>query len=258
VRRAVPALCAVVALAGCGGDDEPEPQATPSTTTTTESVIDLTPPPEEGQAPERTRPKPAPPPEKPTAPKPRIVQRPIPFPAKRKAEMAEYAQRHYGLGTHKLDEPKVIVEHITVTPDFESVYNTFANDAPDPELNELPGTCSHYVVDTDGTIYQLVPLGIMCRHTVGLNHRSIGIEHVAQTDAELLGNSEQLKASRRLTRWLACRYDIERRDVIGHNESLSSPYHEENVARLRTQTHGDMTSKSMRTYLSGVPVSACA
>ena len=30
-----------------------------------------------------------------------------------------------------------------------------------------------------------------------------------------------------------------RRDVIGHAESLSSPYHHERVARLRTQTHGD-------------------
>jgi beta-N-acetylhexosaminidase len=221
-------------------------------------VIDLTPPPsKEKRAPDRP-PRPSPAPANPTAPKPRIVQRPIPFPAKRKTEMAEYAQRHYGINSYELDDPKVIVEHITVTPDFESVYNTFANDAPDPELNELPGTCSHYVVDTDGTIYQLVPLGIMCRHTVGLNHRSIGIENVAQTDAELLDNTQQLRASRRLTRWLACRYDIERRDVIGHNESLSSPYHEENVARLRTQTHGDMTKESMRTYLSGVPVSACA
>ena len=39
----------------------------------------------------------------------------------------------------------------------------------DPELHELPGTCSHFVVDTDGTIHQLVSLTFMCRHTVGLN-----------------------------------------------------------------------------------------
>ncbi len=171
--------------------------------------------------------------------------------------MAAYAGRHYGLDTHELTDPKVIVEHITVTPDFESVFNTFANDAPDPELNELPGTCSHYVVDKDGTIYRLVPTGIMCRHTVGLNHRSIGIEHVAQTDADLLGNKEQLAASRRLTRWLVCRFGIERRDVIGHNASVESPYHEERVARLRTQTHGDMTSASMRTYKSGLTDKPC-
>ena len=171
--------------------------------------------------------------------------------------MADYAQRHYGLTTHRLERPKVIVQHITVTSDFESVYNTFANNAPDPELNELPGTCTHFVVDRDGTIYQLVPLSIMCRHTVGLNHVSIGIEHVARTDAEFLGNRRQLAASHRLTRWLVCRFGIERRDVIGHNESLSSPYHEERVARLRTQTHGDMTRASMRDYLDDLPSAAC-
>ena len=32
----------------------------------------------------------------------------------------------------------------------------FAADVPDAELHELPGTCAHFVVDRDGTIYQLV------------------------------------------------------------------------------------------------------
>jgi N-acetylmuramoyl-L-alanine amidase len=176
------------------------------------------------------------------------VERPIPFPAKRKQEMAAYAQRHYGIASFALKRPRVIVQHVTVTDDYGSVYNTFANDAPDPELNELPGTCSHYVVDKDGTIYQLVPVDIMCRHTVGLNYTAIGIEHVAQTDADLLGNARQLRASLKLTRWLRCRHGIQHDDVIGHNESLSSPYHREQVARLRTQTHGDMTRASMQTY----------
>ena len=36
--------------------------------------------------------------------------------------------------------------------------------------------------------------------------------------------------------------------VIGHNESLDSPLHRERIERLRTQTHGDMTPESMRTY----------
>jgi hypothetical protein len=45
--------------------------------------------------------------------------------------------------------------------------------------------------------------------------------------------------------------------VIGHNESLSSPYHRERVARLRTQTHGDMTRASMRTYRRKLRALAC-
>ena len=36
--------------------------------------------------------------------------------------------------------------------------------------------------------------------------------------------------------------------MIGHAESLSSPYHHERVARLRTQTHGDFARPAMRRY----------
>src|SRR3954453_3066966 len=182
------------------------------------------------------------------APQPTIVQKPIPFGPKRKQEMQAYAKRHYGIDSYRLRNPKVIVEHDTVTSTFEQTYNTFAPDRPDAELHELPGTCSHYVIDRDGTIYQLVPRSIMCRHTVGLNYTAIGIEHVGSSDAEILGNRRQLDASLRLTRWLRCRYAIGVRNVIGHAESLSSPYHKEHVDRLKTQTHGDMSHSAMQTY----------
>ena len=79
--------------------------------------------------------------------------------------------------------PKVIVEHYTVSDTFASAYNTFAPDRADSELHELPGTCAHFVIDKDGTIYQLVPLSIRCRHTVGLNYTAIGIEHVGRSAA---------------------------------------------------------------------------
>jgi N-acetylmuramoyl-L-alanine amidase len=36
--------------------------------------------------------------------------------------------------------------------------------------------------------------------------------------------------------------------VIGHAESLSSPYHHELVPSLRRQTHGDWRHASMRVY----------
>jgi beta-N-acetylhexosaminidase len=181
-------------------------------------------------------------------PRPPIVRSFIPFPAKRVAEMRAYARRHYGLNTAALRDPKVIVEHITASSTYSSAYNTFARDVPDVELHELPGVCSHFVIDRDGTIHQLVPLRLMCRHTVGLNWTAIGIEHVGLRDSDLLGNARQLSASLALTRWLRARYGIKLRDVIGHNESLSSPYHHERVARLRTQTHGDMRHASMVRY----------
>jgi beta-N-acetylhexosaminidase len=183
-----------------------------------------------------------------TVARPRLTRRPIPFPDRRKEEMRAYAQRHYGIDDFRLHRPRVIVQHYTVTDDFQSVYNTFAHDNPDPELGELPNVCAHYVIDTDGTIYQLVPASLMCRHTVGLNYTSIGIEHVGRSDGQVLGNGRQMAASLRLTRHLQGRFRIRLRNVIGHNESLSSPFHMERVERLRTQTHGDFRRASMRRY----------
>jgi N-acetylmuramoyl-L-alanine amidase len=187
--------------------------------------------------------------------KPAIVWKPIPFGAHRRAEMAQYAARHYGLHTWRLEHPKVIVEHYTASDSFSSAWNTFANDAPDSELHELPGTCAHFVIDRDGTIYQLVPLNTMCRHTVGLNWTAIGIEHVGTSDASILQNPKQIAASLKLTLWLMHRFDISLPNVIGHNESLTSRYHRERYAPWRCQTHGDWTHADMQTYrarLSGL------
>ena len=128
---------------------------------------------------------------RPTAARPAIVQRPIPFGAKRRAEMRAYARRHYGIDDFHLRDPKVIVEHYTVTTTFQAAYATFANDVPDVELHELPGTCAHFIVDKDGTIYQLVSLTIMCRHTVGLNWTAFGIEQVGLSAREILNRPAQ-------------------------------------------------------------------
>jgi beta-N-acetylhexosaminidase len=182
------------------------------------------------------------------APKPSIVAKPIPFPQERKLEMQAYARRHYGIDTWQLRSPRVIVEHVTVSSTFGSAFATFAADRPDAELHELPGTCAHFVIDTDGTIYQLVPLGIMCRHTVGLNWTAIGIEHVGLTDAQVLGNARQMAASLALTAWLMERFHVGVGDVIGHNESRTSRFHKELYAGWRCQTHGDWTKADMNVY----------
>ena len=182
-------------------------------------------------------------------PKPNIVWKPIPFPAHRLAEMAAYAKRHYGIDSYVL-HPRAIVEHVTATSSFSSAYNTFAADVPDAELHQLPGTCAHFIVDRDGTIYQLVRLSVMCRHTVGLNWAAIGIEHVGLSDAQVLGDAAQMRSSLALTAWLMWRYAIPLADVIGHNESLSSPLHKELYAPWRCQTHADWQRADMNVYRS--------
>jgi N-acetylmuramoyl-L-alanine amidase len=187
--------------------------------------------------------------------RPAIVQKPIPYGAKRRAEMAAYARRHYGIARWRL-APKVIVQHYTASTTFASAYATFAANVPDAELGELPGTCVHYVVDTDGTIYQLVPTTIMCRHTVGLNHVAIGIEHVGTSDRQVLSNRKQLDASLALTVWLMQRHAIPLGDVIGHNENRTSRYHRERYPSWRCQTHGDWSKASMDLYRARLRVLA--
>jgi beta-N-acetylhexosaminidase len=181
------------------------------------------------------------------APRPHIVWKPIPYGPKRKAEMAAYAAKHYGIHSWRL-HPKVVVEHYTGSNSFSAAWNTFAADTPDPELGELPGTCAHFVVDRNGTIYQLVPLDVMCRHTVGLNYVAIGIEHVGTSDAEILHDAAQLRSSLELTAWLVARFHIRIRNVIGHNESLTSPYHKELYKPWAHQTHADWRHADMELY----------
>ena len=189
--------------------------------------------------------------------RPQVAWTPIPYPARRRSEMAAYARRHYGLDRYRLIRPRVIVEHMTEGATFSSAFNTFAPDVPDGELGELPGVCSHFIIDRNGTIHQLVPLALMCRHTVGLNWTAIGIEHVGFSENEVL-SGPQRSASLRLTTWLRCREGIGVRNVIGHAESLSSPYHREHVARLRTQTHGDWPAAPMRRYRAALARISCS
>ena len=88
---------------------------------------------------------------------------------------------------------------------------------------------------------------------VGVNAHSLDpvrfdVENVGFSDAQVLDNRRQLGASLKLVHWLRCRFHIQIRNVIGHNESLSSPYHHEDVPYLRTQTHADFNHHDMNIY----------
>jgi beta-N-acetylhexosaminidase len=178
--------------------------------------------------------------------KPPITWKAIPFGAKRKREMAAYSDRHYGTRTWHLRHPKVIVEHYTDGTTFSGAWNTFASNARHD--GELPGTCAHFIVDRDGTIYQLVPLGIRCRHAIGMNWTAIGIEHVGTSDKMVLGDHAQMRSSLRLTLWLMHTYGINIGNVIGHAETLDSPYHHELYPSWRCMTHADFPHWAMHDY----------
>ncbi len=210
------------------------PQATSAATSTVPPVTSPTPAKAPVAAPE--------------APRPAIHQWPIPFGAARKRQMAAYSLRHYGENTYVLSKPKVIVEHYTETATAGEAWNTFAPDVPDNEFHELPNTCAHFLVEPSGRIDQLVPLTIRCRHTTGLNWTAIGIENVGYSDQAILDDHAQITASLKLTRWLRCRYKITLVNVIGHNESLSSPYHHDRVPAFQHQTHSDWNHTDMSRY----------
>jgi N-acetylmuramoyl-L-alanine amidase len=178
--------------------------------------------------------------------RPPIVWKPIPYGDRRRRQMGAYSKRHYGVWKWRLTQPVAIVEHYTTGTTWQGAWNTFA--ANSKHLGEYPGTCAHFVIHTDGTIYQLVSLRIRCRHTIGLNQLSIGIEHVGRSDAEVIGNARQMRASLKLTLWLVARFGIQTRNVIGHGESLKSPLRYERYAAWKCMTHTDMSSRAMQTY----------
>jgi beta-N-acetylhexosaminidase len=178
--------------------------------------------------------------------RPEIVVRRIPFGARRKRQTAAYSRRHYGRRTYVLAHPRVVVEHYTDGTSFDSAWNHFASNAL--HLGEEPGVCAHFVIDTDGTIYQLVNLRIRCRHAIGMNWTAIGIEHVGTSAQQILGDHDMMRASLRLTAWLMLKYGISYGNVIGHAETLQSPYHRERYAAWRCKTHADFDRSEMRTY----------
>jgi beta-N-acetylhexosaminidase len=182
------------------------------------------------------------------APRPSIRKRLIPYGAKRKRDMAGYSKRHYGQNTWRLRDPKLIVIHFAVAGSVDAIYNTFAPNRPDVEYGELPGVCSQYAVSSKGNSVRFVPDSIRCRHVVGLNHVSIGIEHVGFSDRDVLRNKREFRGSLRLTRWLRCRHGIPVKRVIGHAESLSSRFYKERDPDFRGRTHSDFKRASMRIY----------
>jgi hypothetical protein len=163
-----------------------------------------------------------------TVPEPHTRFDPIPYGKDRKRQMANYSNRHYGKRSWRLTRPDELDLHYTATSTYSPVFNTFA--ANSPSLGERPGVCSQFVVEKDGTIHQLTRLYVRCRHTIGLNQRSIGIEMVQQSlagkhssDRAILARKKQIRSATKLTAWLKQRYGVKMQDVIGHSMANKSP-----------------------------------
>ncbi|WP_222984172.1 peptidoglycan recognition family protein [Flagellimonas meishanensis] len=150
-----------------------------------------------------------------------IVQIPILFNDERVELTKAYLSQRYNLEQDSPEiTPRMIVLHWTAIPSLKKSFEAFnrptlPNWRPDIESVSGLNVSAHYLVDQDGTIYQLMPENIMARHTIGLNHCAIGIENVGGTEGVPL-TKKQLKANIHLVKLLAAKYPIEY--VIGHQE----------------------------------------
>lgn len=155
-----------------------------------------------------------------------IHSSPIQFNADRIALTREYQLQHYGIGSKSIEiEPKMIVLHWTCISSLKSTLNTFDPPrfpASSSRRKDLPGdlnVSSHFIVDRDGSIYQLMPDNWMARHVIGLNHFAIGIENVGGVNDQDDLTDAQVKANAYLVCYLKKRYP-QIKYVIGHNEYL--------------------------------------
>ena len=155
--------------------------------------------------------------------------------------MAAYSDRHYGRARWRLRSPNVIVLHFTGGSSYQSAWNTFA--ANSPNRDELPGVCAHFVLGQSGTIHKLVDLDVRCRHAIGLNYTSIGIEMVQETgrgahwaDRQILHRRPQIRNALRLVRYLRAKFGVRMRNVIGHSMANNSPFFRDYEGWVNTHT----------------------
>lgn len=133
----------------------------------------------------------------------------------------DYLNYHYGIRKkHPTLTPKLIVLHWTAIPKLQESFAKFDTptlDSTRPDLSDASNlnVSSHYLVDRNGDIFQLMPDTIMARHIIGLNHCAIGIENVGGTAGYEL-TQEQVKSNIYLIKELTKKYNI--KYVIGHYE----------------------------------------
>jgi len=153
-----------------------------------------------------------------------IIQKPIVFTDKRKELTKEYIKTHYGKDVKDITiVPQTIVLHWTAVMDFKKSFarlnpeKLFADRKDIAKASSL-NVSAHFLVDRDGTIYQLMPDNWMARHVIGLNYSSIGVENVggeANKKEDL--TPAQLAANIRLVKYLKAKYPTIKH-VIGHYE----------------------------------------
>ena len=169
-----------------------------------------------------------------------IIQKPICFGNDRVNLTKDYIKIHYDLDAKDIQiDPKIIVLHYTAISTLDKSFAYFkpeglGNKRPDIIKAGLVNTSAQFLVDRDGTIYQLMPDNWMARHVIGLNMSAIGIENVGTEDTL---TKEQIEANIKLVGHLKTKYpNIEY--LIGHSQYKQfdgTPYWLEKDKSYRTR-----------------------
>ncbi len=152
-----------------------------------------------------------------------IIQTPIPFDEERIALTKEYIKTHYNLNVTDIKiVPKIIFIHYTALDSYKKTLKRFMPselpaDRPLIKKGGMLNVSTHFLIEQNGTIHQLMPLDFMARHVIGLNYNSIGIENVGGEKEKDNLTPEQLQANIFLVNYLKKKFStIEY--VAGHQE----------------------------------------
>jgi N-acetyl-anhydromuramyl-L-alanine amidase AmpD len=150
----------------------------------------------------------------------KIVSKPIDYSQERVRLSLEYLKDHHNIVQNSPTiSPKIIVLHYTAGGTVETNYKYFNKTHLESARNVLKkqstlNVSSQFIVDRDGTIYQLMEPDRFARHTIGLNYCAIGIENIGSRKQPL--TEKQVLANAQLVRYLTKKYAIEY--LIGHSE----------------------------------------
>jgi N-acetyl-anhydromuramyl-L-alanine amidase AmpD len=150
----------------------------------------------------------------------KIVSKPIDYSQERVRLSLEYLKDHHHIiQSSPTISPKIIVLHYTAGGTVETNYKYFNKTYLESARNVLKkqstlNVSSQFIVDRDGTIYQLMEPNMFARHTIGLNYCAIGIENIGSRKQPL--TEKQVLSNAQLIRHLTKKYNIEY--LIGHSE----------------------------------------
>jgi len=196
-----------------------------------------------------------------------IKDSPIDFSKLRIELTKSYIKEHYHLKPKDIVIiPKIIVIHYTGIDNLKKSLERFIpalllTDRPDISGAGVVNVSTHFLVDRDGTIYQLMPVDYMARHVIGLNYNSIGIENVGGEKQKQNLTVKQLISNIQLIKYLKKEFNTIKY-VVGHYEYRCFEgsklwLEKSNVYRTKKIDPGEIFMRDLKANLKGFKFAPC-